>query len=73
MSLDSPEQKGRRRFFLAMAAGVGDAVAGAVSAVTPRPDEPERIARAPEVSAPAPAPSRRRVNGRPTSIPSVRD
>lgn len=71
MSSTPVEPKGRRRFFLAMAAGIGDAVSGAVSLVGARPED---AAPSPAPAAPpsAAAPQLRRRNAPPASIPDVR-
>lgn len=70
MSSSQVEHKGRRRFFMAMAAGIGDAVSGAVSLVGTRPDDAP--AEAPPPVTPSAPPQARRRNAPPTSIPDVR-
>lgn len=70
MSSNSEELKGRRGFFLAMVAGVGDVVAEAVSAIEPRAATIPPPAMEPASAEPAPV--LRRTSVPPTSIPDVR-
>lgn len=70
MSAKSVEAKARRGFFLAIAAGVGDAVVNAAGVVARQSADAAPPSTA-EIT-PEPTPPLRRRNAVPTSIPDVR-